>query len=128
MENLYSSTRSLLTGEPATERSVAQQIEDEVCEGCPQLTYKQRIIGFVCCFSLGILIEFGSFFRIVELIEGNPKPFAIMYSFGNIISICSSFFLAGPYTQLKKMFAPTRAIATIIYLTSIVATLFLCSL
>jgi len=63
------------------------------------------------------LIEFGSFFRIVELIEGNPKPFAIMYSFGNIISICSSFFLAGPYTQLKKMFAPTRAIATIIYLT-----------
>lgn len=31
-----------------------------------------------------------------------------MYSLGNIISLCSTCFLYGPWTQAKKMFAPTR--------------------
>jgi len=64
------------------------------------------------------------FFRLVELVEGNPKPFAIMYSVGNIISICSSFFLSGPWKQCKKMVAPTRAVATGVYVGSIALTLF----
>ncbi|KAJ8599328.1 hypothetical protein CTAYLR_005352 [Chrysophaeum taylorii] len=138
-DSLYASTRSLLTGEPR-EQSVGEQLEEECCEGCPKLTYKQRLVGFVACFGIGMLIEFGSFFRIVQLIKGNPKPFvrivytvavhfvvalqAICYTLGNIIAICSSFFLSGPWNQVKRMFAPTRAIATAIYLTSIFATLF----
>ena len=71
-----------------------------------------------------MLIEFGSFMRIIDLIQGNPKPFAIMYSIGNIVAICGSFFLAGPWKQMKNMFARTRVIATVVYLTSIVLTLF----
>lgn len=114
------SSLALLTGE----RTTAQEIEDACCEGCPKLTYKQRVIGFLCCFGLGVLIELGSFIRLVELVKGNPKPFAISYSIGNIVSLCSSFFLAGPWTQCKKMFAATRAIATFLYLASIATTLF----
>mmetsp|Transcript_20673 Transcript_20673/g.63898 ORF Transcript_20673/g.63898 Transcript_20673/m.63898 type:complete len:128 (-) Transcript_20673:140-523(-) len=71
-----------------------------------------------------MMLEFGSFFRIIELIKGNPTPFAVMYSIGNIIAICGSFFLAGPKKQLKNMFAKTRIVATVVYLTSIVMTLF----
>ena len=46
--------------------------------------------------------------RLLQLIAGNPVPFATMYSLGNIISLCSTCFLYGPWTQAKKMFAPTR--------------------
>lgn len=122
-DSLYQSTRSLLTGEPR-ERSIGSQLEDECCEGCPKMSYKQRLMGFAFFFGLGMLIEFGSFFRLVELIKGNPKPFAVCYSIGNIVAICSSFFLSGPWNQAKKMFAPTRIIATLIYLAAIAATLF----
>lgn len=120
LDNLYSSTRSLLGVDPPLEPS----IEDECCEACPKLTYRQRLVGFAVCFGLGILVELGSFFRLVELIEGNPRPFAVCYSLGNIIAICSSFFLAGPWNQAKKMFAQTRIVATVTYLTAIIATLF----
>mmetsp|Transcript_33991 Transcript_33991/g.109111 ORF Transcript_33991/g.109111 Transcript_33991/m.109111 type:complete len:180 (+) Transcript_33991:329-868(+) len=123
MENLYQSTRSLLTGEPR-QQTVAQQIEDECCDFCPKLTYKQRLIGFAVCFGVGMLLEFGSFLRIIELIQGKPGPFAIMYSVGNIVAICGSFFLAGPKKQVKNMFAKTRVVATVVYLSSIVLTLF----
>eukprot|EP00630_Chrysocystis_fragilis_P001745 CAMPEP_0197401940 /NCGR_PEP_ID=MMETSP1165-20131217/19310_1 /TAXON_ID=284809 /ORGANISM="Chrysocystis fragilis, Strain CCMP3189" /LENGTH=184 /DNA_ID=CAMNT_0042928069 /DNA_START=152 /DNA_END=706 /DNA_ORIENTATION=- len=123
LESLYQSTRSLLTGEPR-ERSATEQLEDGCCEGCPKMSYKQRLIGFALCFGLGVLIEFGSFFRLVELVKGNPKPFAVCYTVGNIISICASFFLSGPWNQAKKMFAKTRVVATIVYVSTIVLTLF----
>ncbi|KAJ1454349.1 Got1/Sft2-like family-domain-containing protein [Pelagophyceae sp. CCMP2097] len=120
--SLYAATRSLITGEPRP-RTVAEQVEEGCCEGCPKLTYQQRLIGFCLCFALGILIELGSFFRIVELIGGNPKPFAVCYTVGNVVAICASFFLSGPWTQAKKMCHPTRAAATATYLVAIVATL-----
>lgn len=50
--------------------------------------------------------------------------FAIFYTLGNIISLASTCFLMGPVNQIKKMFAPTRIIATIIVLVSIGLTLF----
>ena len=114
----------MLTGEPQKPPTVAQQVEDEVCAFCPKLTYKQRLIGFVCCFGTGVLLEFGSFIRIVELVKGDPAPFAIMYSIGNVVAICGSFFLAGPLKQVKSMFSKTRVVATTVYLVAIVLTLF----
>jgi hypothetical protein len=122
-DNLMASTRSLLTGEPRPQ-TVAEQVEEECCKACPRLSWKQRLIGFSCCFALGVVVELGSFMRIVELVGGNPKPFAVTYSLGNVIAICSSFFLAGPYKQCKSMLAPTRVIATATYLVAIGATLF----
>jgi len=51
---------------------------------------------------------------------GKFAEFAIMTSLGAILSLIGTFFLSGPLNQLKKMFEPTRLIATIVYLTSIV--------
>ncbi len=48
----------------------------------------------------------------------------LYFSLGSVLSICSSFFLTGPWKQLKKMFAPARAVATVIYLVTLALTLF----
>lgn len=61
----------------------------------------------------------------MELLAGNPVPFATMYSIGNVLAICSSCFLYGPWTQLKQMFAFTRIVTTTIYITMLGLTLFL---
>ncbi|NWY37107.1 SFT2B protein, partial [Sylvia atricapilla] len=42
--------------------------------------------------------------------------FAVFYTLGNIASIGSTMFLMGPMKQLKRMFEPTRLIATIVML------------
>jgi hypothetical protein len=63
--------------------------------------------------------------RLVALLEGDPVPFATMYSIGNVLAICSSCFLYGPWTQMKQMFALTRMVTTVIYLTMLALTLFL---
>ncbi|KAI8801536.1 vesicle transport protein, partial [Cladochytrium replicatum] len=48
--------------------------------------------------------------------------FAVLYTFGNIISLVATGFLVGFLTQLKKMFDPTRLVATIIFLAAMVVT------
>ncbi|XP_053933672.1 vesicle transport protein SFT2B isoform X5 [Cuculus canorus] len=49
--------------------------------------------------------------------------FAVFYTLGNIASIGSTCFLMGPMKQLKRMFEPTRLIATIVMLLCLVLTL-----
>ncbi|VDN34954.1 unnamed protein product [Dibothriocephalus latus] len=44
------------------------------------------------------------------------KLFAIFYTFGNLCSLASSFFLMGPVQQCKRMFAETRIIAACLVL------------
>lgn len=62
--------------------------------------------------------------RIAQLLAGNPRPFVLYYSLGSLLSVCSSFFLSGPWKQVKKMFSPVRAVATSIYLVTLGLTLF----
>ena len=49
-----------------------------------------------------------SFSRFISLVQGNPIPFVVMYTLGNILSILSSMFLAGPKRQWKKMTSDNR--------------------
>ena len=85
---------------------------------CFGLTYKQRIIGFACCFVAGALISFVSTFTVF-----NIKRFAVLYSLGNIVALCGTGFLVGPCRQLKNMFHKKRVITTIVYLTFLILTL-----
>jgi hypothetical protein len=55
---------------------------DYVYSACPSLTYKQRLIGFGICLTMGFILTTGSIFRITQLILGNPVPFVINYSIG----------------------------------------------
>jgi hypothetical protein len=62
---------------------------------CPALTFQQRIIGCFSCLAIGFIISLGSTARLVDLVEGQPDDFAIMYTIGNVIGLCSSCFLYG---------------------------------
>ena len=100
-------------------------MEEKVCEQCPSMTYSQRIVGCLTCIVVGFLISMGSTMRLVQLIKGDPEPFAVMYTLGNIIGLSSSCFLYGPWAQIKSMFAPIRLAATGAYLFFMALTMFL---
>lgn len=90
---------------------------------CPELTFQQRLIGFASCFTIAYLITFMSFKFFVQLIEGNPVPFALNYTVGNVMAMSASGFLCGPKKQFKNMFDNKRKTVTIVYLSCLASTL-----
>ena len=92
---------------------------------CPSFTVKQRIYGFLTCFIIGCVL---SFLSIGGIFGGllNPKKFGMLYSLGNLCSLGSTLFLIGPMRQLKRMFKNTRFVATLLYLSSLIATIVFC--
>lgn len=82
-------------------------------------------MGCAGCMFLGFMLSMGSSFRLVQLLKGDPAPFATMYTLGNCIAIASTCFLYGPYSQAKQMFAETRFITTCLYFTFMIMTLYL---
>lgn len=93
---------------------------------CPSLSYQERVIGCLTCFLLGFLLSIGSTFRLAKLVHGNPGPFAMAYTIGNLLSIGSSMFFVGPCKQLETMFRVKRRGSAITYLAFIVITMVLC--
>mmetsp|Transcript_32945 Transcript_32945/g.53487 ORF Transcript_32945/g.53487 Transcript_32945/m.53487 type:complete len:223 (-) Transcript_32945:140-808(-) len=90
--------------------------------GCiPPLTWEQRLWGFGIFFGFGCLISFLSTFSLAQIMY-RPAKFAMTYTLGNLLSICSLMFLMGPCNQLKKMFDPERRSATLVYLGSMIVT------
>jgi hypothetical protein len=65
---------SLLPTRQTTEeqQAQAQEQQDDMCSLLPSLTWTERLIGCGTCMAAGYILSFGSFFRIKELILGNP--------------------------------------------------------
>jgi len=78
-----------------------------------------RLYGFLISISLGTFLSVMSTFFIV-----NPRLFAVFYTAGNILALSSTAFLVGPMQQMRNMFSPQRAAATIIYLVLMGTTLY----
>ncbi|KAJ3071892.1 Protein O-mannosyltransferase 2 [Podochytrium sp. JEL0797] len=91
---------------------------EDMCGGF-KLTRTQRFYGFGICFGIGFLL---SILSTIMLISGNTAGFAVMYTFGNIVSLSATGFLVGFIKQFQKMFDPTRLVAAIIFICSMVAT------
>jgi hypothetical protein len=96
-------------------RTFQQEFDDAV-----KCSYSTRIAGFAICFAAGWLCNG---LAIMWLGMTQFKTFAIYYTIGNIINLGGSFFLWGPCSQLKSMFDPIRAWASILYLASLTATI-----
>ena len=98
-----------------------QQAESEVDKNgescCPNLTFKQRLCGFISFALLGFFIMI--FFFSPTFNRGN----AVWLTIGTICSIVSTFFLNGYKQQIKNMCEPVRATTSIILVGSIAATL-----
>lgn len=106
----------------------AEQSQDEEAGFASQfrdattLGWTTRIKGFAICFGLGFVFSIlGAFF--LPIPGKGLRLFAIFYSIGNITTIASTCFLMGPWKQLKKMFNPTRVLATLMALSFLVLTL-----
>ncbi|CEP03214.1 Vesicle transport protein [Plasmodiophora brassicae] len=89
------------------------------------LTWTQRLWGFLICFIAGTLFGLLSSLGVGAIISGNPARFALPYTLSNLLSLGSTMFLMGPKRQLENMFAKTRWLATVIYLSCLILTLIL---
>uniref|UniRef100_A0A668T3S4 Vesicle transport protein n=1 Tax=Oreochromis aureus TaxID=47969 RepID=A0A668T3S4_OREAU len=85
------------------------------------LSYSTRVKWFVICFAAGILCSILG--TALLFLPNGLKLFAVFYTLGNIAALSSTCFLMGPLKQLKRMFEPTRLIATIVVLLCLVLTL-----
>ncbi|XP_013406460.1 vesicle transport protein SFT2B [Lingula anatina] len=112
--------RKTLSGDDPDEE---QGIVTQIYEGTT-LSWSTRIKGFLVCFILGILLSvMGSCFLWMGYTGTGLLLFGLFYTLGNIVSILSTMFLMGPCNQLKKMFAETRIIATIVVIVFFALTL-----
>ena len=127
--------RSLLPGQSnstidyagADDSSSAEGGGDDECICCtylPEMTWRERMIGCATCMVAGYLLSFGAFFRIKDLLIGNPMPFVLNATVGNMIALAGSLFLSGPRNQLRRMWHESRRLATTAYLGSLLLTLF----
>ncbi|XP_057379931.1 vesicle transport protein SFT2B-like [Daphnia carinata] len=103
-------------GEDEERGFVAQVVESS------SLGWGTRVKGFVACFVIGIILSvIGSiclFFGSRGLVA-----FSVFYTTGNIIALVSTCFLMGPLNQCKKMFSPTRVVATVLVFVCLILTL-----
>jgi hypothetical protein len=113
--SIFRHAYSLISPEqPQKPKEWYEEVEEQCCAYCPVLTFTQRLMGAVSCMTVGFLISMGSTLRLFELMQGNPDPFATTYTIGNLLGICSTCFIYGPWTQAKKMCAPTRCVFIIV--------------
>ncbi|XP_068037116.1 vesicle transport protein SFT2B isoform X2 [Anomalospiza imberbis] len=102
--------KRVLSGRDAEEPSGLAEVID-----ANSLGWGTRVKGFIACFAIGCLCSIlGS--CLLWIPKKGLVLFAVFYTLGNIASIGSTMFLMGPMKQLKRMFEPTRLIATIVML------------
>ncbi|NXD54319.1 SFT2B protein, partial [Corvus moneduloides] len=109
--------KRVLSGRDAEEPSGLAEVIDSTSLG-----WGTRVKGFIACFAIGCLCSIlGS--CLLWIPKKGLVLFAVFYTLGNIASIGSTMFLMGPMKQLKRMFEPTRLIATIVMLLCLILTL-----
>uniref|UniRef100_A0A7N4UZR4 Vesicle transport protein n=1 Tax=Sarcophilus harrisii TaxID=9305 RepID=A0A7N4UZR4_SARHA len=109
--------KKVLSGQDAEDRGGLAEIIET-----PSLSWGTRIKGFAACFAIGIVFSLMGTFLLWVPRKGLVL-FAAFYTLGNIASLGSTIFLMGPMKQLKRMFEPTRLIATIVMLLCLALTL-----
>lgn len=112
------SLRRLMGDETVDIEAPAQMTMSEEMSSIFNLSLFQRILLFAMCFATGILL-IGVSFTFLPFIVITPHKFAAAFTMGNILAIISTWILVGPRAQLQSMFNPIRAIASSIYLASL---------
>ncbi|KAK6329510.1 vesicle transport protein SFT2A [Coregonus clupeaformis] len=108
--------RSMIGGREDEEVGLTAQVLD-----ASSLSYSTRVKWFVICFASGILCSILG--TALLFLPGGTKLFAVFYTLGNLAALSSTCFLMGPLKQLKRMFEPTRLIATCVVLLCLILTL-----
>ena len=111
----------MVTGQKPSEPDMMSDLEDQLSGCCPTMSKTQRLYGAISCMALGAVV---SFLSTITFWGGKKhlSQFAVLYSVGNVLSMCSSGFIIGPCRQLKVMCMPVRREACCVYLISLVLT------
>ncbi|CAL4066977.1 unnamed protein product [Meganyctiphanes norvegica] len=96
--------------------NIITQVMDE-----STLSWGTRVKGFAICFVLGFIFSF--FSTALLFLPKGVILFAVFYSLGNVMALSSTCFLMGPVKQIKKMFAKTRVVATLVMVFCLIMTL-----
>jgi len=99
-----------------------QELYDEVNEFL-NMPYWQRVLACCVCFIAGALMIILSTL-LLPLLAVRPEKFALTFTLGNIICLVGICFLVGPRAQFNAMSHPVRSTAAIVYVSSLVFTLF----
>ncbi|KAG8470457.1 hypothetical protein KFE25_008878 [Diacronema lutheri] len=105
------------------EKPQTQLQELQEALSCSALTYEERLIGFGLCFGAGALLSLTSLFSFARLMRGYPRDFAVKYTLGNLIAICSTAFLVGPRKQVANMMHERRWLTVTVWCGAMVLTL-----
>jgi hypothetical protein len=81
------------------------------------LTMADRLVGFLSCFALGMLISLLSLFSL-----GRPMRFGITYTLGNVVTLLGSAFLCGFKRQWDLMTKKSRRGSSALFVVFMVAT------
>lgn len=103
------------------EKTRLEELEETLT--CTWLTYEDRLLGFALCFGAGILLSLSSMFSFARLLRGYPRDFAIKYTCGNLLAICSTAFLISPRKQVANMTHERRWVAALAWCGAMVMTL-----
>ncbi|XP_048000193.1 protein transport protein sft2 [Leguminivora glycinivorella] len=87
------------------------------------LSRTQRFMGFGVCLFFGILCFILSFLYIPILIL-QARKFALLFTLGSLFFILSFSFLYGPWSHVKSLFSKERALTTLLYGSTLIATLY----
>ena len=68
----------------------------------PTLTKKQRLIGFMLSFCLG-LVCFGLSMMYLPVIVLKARKFSLLFSLGSVFAMASFSFLYGPYSHFQHL-------------------------
>mmetsp|Transcript_5591 Transcript_5591/g.17203 ORF Transcript_5591/g.17203 Transcript_5591/m.17203 type:complete len:197 (-) Transcript_5591:127-717(-) len=123
IESQSSSRAAALWARAREVTGLAPAREELVDQVCPGMTFKQRLYAFCICFGISLAISLTSMFSVAQLIAGNPAPFAVKYTLGNILSLLSTGFIIGPKRQVRNMTHPVRAASAFAYVLAMAATL-----
>eukprot|EP00438_Fugacium_kawagutii_P005742 Skav227230 [mRNA] locus=scaffold2789:5092:9256:- [translate_table: standard] len=107
----------------------AQEAATQSDSLCPSLTLRQRIIGWLSCLGLGIILEITGVGRGLHALLGGEKGaerFASLYTVGNLLALVGTFFLAGPARQCRRMGDQKRWVASACFVLSMLLTFVVC--
>ena len=88
--------QQLIDKQPLGEREV-----DEKLSFLPTLTYQERVKVFIALNLVGYVLQLGTLvWFLSSVILFNPIKFALMYSFGNLLSVTGTVILIGYKKQI----------------------------
>merc|ERR1719204_2680812 len=106
------------------EAPASSSVDSGVLEGCFGLSYAQRIVGFLIFVAAGVLFFSMTLMYTTTMLLGSMYKFVFCYTLAYFFLIFSSSWLVGLKQQLTSMFEESRRKWTLLYLTTLVATLY----